>query len=428
MRTRIRGPALLVGALALAASVLATGALAENVDPGDDGSQFVWAENAGWVNAEPANCSDCGVEVTDTELTGWMWGENVGWVSMNCSNNGTCGTVDYGVTNDGAGNLAGYAWSENAGWISFSCANQSSCGAVDYGVTVDGASGEFAGYAWAENAGWVSFSCANQSSCGTVDYGVRTEWIENTLLGMGVVVLPGSGVTLTFDNVTGAGETTATTSNTGPLPPDGFQLGSPAIFYDISTTATFTGNVKICINYIDTYAMPFEKLLRLFHREGGMWIDVTNDDKPPPAGNPDTANDILCGVVTSFSEFVPAELVPGQDFDGDGCSNDAELQIDPGTETTGGLRNPLNPHDFYDVAGSPGPPQNGAPDGVIDLPNDILGVIQHHPAGTLGYDAQFDRGPWTGPNSWNDTQGPDGVIDLPNDILGVILQFSHSCQ
>ena len=113
------------------------------------------------------------------------------------------------------------------------------------------------------------------------------------------------------------------------------------------------------------------------------------------------------------------------DADGDGCLNKVELSFD---ETRGGLRDPDNPWDFYDVAGSPLPPQNGAPDGVIDLPNDILGVIQHHPAGTLGYDVQFDRGPWTGPNSWNETQGPDGVIDLPNDILGVILQFQHSCQ
>ena len=112
------------------------------------------------------------------------------------------------------------------------------------------------------------------------------------------------------------------------------------------------------------------------------------------------------------------------DTDEDGCMDGAELGPD---ETLGGLRDPLNPDDFYDVAGSPLPPQNGAPDGVIDLPNDILGVIQHHPAGTLGYDAQFDRGTWTGPNSWNDTLGPDGVIDLPNDILGVILQFNHRC-
>ena len=113
------------------------------------------------------------------------------------------------------------------------------------------------------------------------------------------------------------------------------------------------------------------------------------------------------------------------DDDDDGCSDVKENGKDP---KLGGLRNPHNPWDFYDVAGSPLPPQNGAPDGVVDLPNDILGVIQHHPAGTLGYDVQFDRGPWVGTNSWNETQGPDGMIDLPNDILGVILQFQHSCQ
>ena len=110
------------------------------------------------------------------------------------------------------------------------------------------------------------------------------------------------------------------------------------------------------------------------------------------------------------------------DTDGDGCFDVAELGPD---ETLGGLRDPNNPWDFYDVLG----PGGTLPaDRVIDLPNDILGVIQHHPAGGLGYDAQFDRGAWTGPNSWNETQGPDGVIDLPNDILGVILQFQHSCQ
>ena len=115
---------------------------------------------------------------------------------------------------------------------------------------------------------------------------------------------------------------------------------------------------------------------------------------------------------------------PSPDTDGDGCTDWQEM----GPQyRLGGQRDYLNPHDFYDVAGSPDPPQNGAPDRVIDLPNDILGVIQHHPAGELGYDVQFDRGSWTGPNSWNDTQGPDGVIDLPNEILGVTLQFGNRC-
>ncbi len=68
------------------------------------------------------------------------------------------------------------------------------------------------------------------------------------------------------------------------------------------------------------------------------------------------------------------------------------------------------------------------PTGVIDLPNDILGVIQHFsPSGAAPYDVQFDRGVSGGPNPWNMT-APDGVIDLPNDILGVILQFNHNCS
>ena len=89
------------------------------------------------------------------------------------------------------------------------------------------------------------------------------------------------------------------------------------------------------------------------------------------------------------------------DTDGDGCADEHESGPDA---TLGGQRDYKNPNDFYDVAGSPGPPQNGAPDGVVDLPNDILGVIQHFaPTGAPPYDVQFDRGPSTGPNPWNMT-------------------------
>ena len=113
-----------------------------------------------------------------------------------------------------------------------------------------------------------------------------------------------------------------------------------------------------------------------------------------------------------------------EDPDADGCTTVAEIGFDP---KRGGQRDPVNFWDFYDVAGSP-LVNGGAPDGVIDLPNDILGVIQHFsPQGQPPYDVNFDRGPSTGPNVWNMT-APDGVIDLPNDILGVILQFGHDCS
>ena len=108
------------------------------------------------------------------------------------------------------------------------------------------------------------------------------------------------------------------------------------------------------------------------------------------------------------------------DTDGDGCSDGAETGKD---ETLGGLRDPVNPWDFYDVAGS----ADGSADGIIDLPNDLLGVIRHFsPLGQPPYDMRYDRGPQIGEHVWN-ASAPDGVIDLPNDLLGVIRQLGHRC-
>src|SRR3990172_2330538 len=90
---------------------------AGNIDPGSDGSAYAWGENIGWINLNPSYGG--GVTVTDSALSGFAWGENIGWVSFSCLSTSTCGTVNYGVVNDGAGNLSGYAWGENIGWINF---------------------------------------------------------------------------------------------------------------------------------------------------------------------------------------------------------------------------------------------------------------------------------------------------------------------
>ena len=110
------------------------------------------------------------------------------------------------------------------------------------------------------------------------------------------------------------------------------------------------------------------------------------------------------------------------DTDGDGCSDQRENGSD---EMLGGMRDWQNPNDYYDVLGGGG----GPPDQIIDLTNDIFGVIIHYaPMGTEPeYDVNFDRGPSTGPDPWNMT-APDGVIDLTNDILGVIQQYQHDCS
>lgn len=109
-----------------------------------------------------------------------------------------------------------------------------------------------------------------------------------------------------------------------------------------------------------------------------------------------------------------------QDTDGDGCTDGQEVGPDA---RAGGRRDPTNPWDFYDING----------DKVIDLPNDILQVLlayNHGPldgAPSLLYSPAKDRGAAVGVNAWN-RAGPDGRIDVPNDILGILSQNGHDCR
>jgi hypothetical protein len=43
-------------------------AFAGNIDPDNDGSQYAWGENVGWINFEPAQGE--GVSVTTSAVTG----------------------------------------------------------------------------------------------------------------------------------------------------------------------------------------------------------------------------------------------------------------------------------------------------------------------------------------------------------------------
>ena len=124
---------------------------AENIDPDNDGSQYAYGENVGWINLEPS--LGPGMTVTDSAVEGYAWGENTGWINLSPVNYG-------GVFNDGTGNLSGYAWGENVGWI-----NLAPTGA---GVTIEPSTGVFSGYAWGENIGWINFAPTSG--------GVKTSW------------------------------------------------------------------------------------------------------------------------------------------------------------------------------------------------------------------------------------------------------------
>jgi hypothetical protein len=127
----------------------------------------------------------------------------------------------------------------------------------------------------------------------------------STPAGSGVVTQPidpvtgASPVTLTFDQVIAGGTTNLTTSGTGAPPPSGFKFGTPPVYYELTTTATFTGSVEICINYTGV-SFGVEDTLRLFHRVDDAWVDVTT--------SLDIVNDIICGSVTSLSPFAVCEV------------------------------------------------------------------------------------------------------------------------
>ncbi|MBN2009889.1 T9SS type A sorting domain-containing protein [candidate division KSB1 bacterium] len=123
---------------------------------------------------------------------------------------------------------------------------------------------------------------------------------NNTPTGTNVTVNPGSGVEITFDNVTGAGNTTVSTTSNGTPPPGGFQVvpsGSP-VYYDIETTASFSGNVEICIPYNDAGMTPAQEAalkLQVYENPPGQWTDITT--------SLDVNANIICGTVSHLSEF-----------------------------------------------------------------------------------------------------------------------------
>jgi probable HAF family extracellular repeat protein len=123
--------------------------------------------------------------------------------------------------------------------------------------------------------------------------------------GNDVVITPvdpttgGTPVTLSFGSVTGGGTTTVTTTSQGSPPGTGFRLGNPPVYYEINTTATFTGAATLCINYDETQ-FHNEGQLKLLHRDAsGAWVDVTT--------SLNTETNTICGQTTSFSPFLVAE-------------------------------------------------------------------------------------------------------------------------
>ena len=121
----------------------------------DAANQYAYGANLGWMDwtGDTAN----GVVIGEYVCVGHIYSANVGWITLGSGTptNGiyyqNLSANDFGVNQDGLGNLRGYAWGANIGWINFE-----STGAPK----VDLATGNLSGYVWSANCGWISLSNA----------------------------------------------------------------------------------------------------------------------------------------------------------------------------------------------------------------------------------------------------------------------------
>jgi predicted outer membrane repeat protein len=122
-------------------------------------------------------------------------------------------------------------------------------------------------------------------------------WADpNTLVGSDVAVDVGDH-TVTFTSVSGEGITTVSESSNGtPIPGEYASSCSPMQYFHIETTATYSGNVEVCLHYDD--GICDEGDLHLLHYDAGTWTDVTS--------SVDTGANMVCGIASHLSQFVLA--------------------------------------------------------------------------------------------------------------------------
>jgi len=111
--------------------------------------------------------------------------------------------------------------------------------------------------------------------------------------GTHTTVSPGLGATLTFNTVTTKGITSINATSTAPPIPSGFQLvGS---FYEVTTTAQFTGDILVTFPYDPSISAAEEANLELRHWQADAWADVTYSK--------DIVAKTITGRVSSLSPF-----------------------------------------------------------------------------------------------------------------------------
>ncbi len=153
-----------VKTVATAMILAAALAAARGASTVDAANRFAYGANVGWVDCRGDTTN--GAVIGEYVCSGFLYAANVGWINLgsgtpiNGIRYGNLAAADFGVNNDGAGNLSGFAWAANLGWISFE-----SNGAPK----VDLRTGKLSGFVYGANFGWISLSNAQAV--------VQTDWI-----------------------------------------------------------------------------------------------------------------------------------------------------------------------------------------------------------------------------------------------------------
>jgi len=125
-----------------------------------------------------------------------------------------------------------------------------------------------------------------------------------TAIGNDVTVDVGYGVAVTFAAVTDSGTTRLLVLGDGPDSPSLYEPVPPVpvSYYDITTTAEYSGPVDVCAGYDDTGLLPSdEEVIAILHYSGDSWTDATSSR--------DTAANIVCGTMTDLSTFLIAKSI-----------------------------------------------------------------------------------------------------------------------
>jgi len=122
----------------------------------DSVNKYAYGANIGWMDwSGGTGQTASGAVIGDYACSGYIYSANVGWINLGNGSpandiyyqNNSAG--DFGVNQDGLGNLRGYAYGANIGWINFESTGAPAANRL---------TGQLSGWVWSANCGWISLN------------------------------------------------------------------------------------------------------------------------------------------------------------------------------------------------------------------------------------------------------------------------------